>query len=255
MKYGRWTPKNRYNIDQVPLPFVVDREKTYDVTGNKQVWVSQPSSGLDKRQATLQLCIRAEGDQDVKPAIVFRGKGNVSSAEKTQYDQDVDVYFQPSAWMDSQLNQEWVKRTLIPGIGTSPQEKVIFADNVGFQQEKGFHEMCRKEINAIIYLLPENHTDKVQPIDAGFGKQMKAKIGEAMEKWLEEDENLDMWHDSLSAKQRRILMTQWTGEAWRKLSSDKMFAKKLFMKTGCLMTADGSDDDMIKPQGLQLYSF
>lgn len=170
VKYGRWTPKNRYNIDQVPLPFVVDREKTYDVTGNKQVWVSQPSSGLNKRQATLQLCIRAEGDQDVKPAIVFRGKGNVSSAEKTQYDQDVDVYFQPSAWMDSQLNQEWVKRTLIPGIGTSPQEKVIFADNVAFQQEKGFHEMCRNEINAIIYLLPENHADKVQPIDAGFGK-------------------------------------------------------------------------------------
>ena len=67
--------------------------------------------------------------------------------------------------------------------------------------------MCRKEINAIIYLLPENHTDKVQPEDAGFGKQMKAKIGEPMEKWLEEDENLDTWHDRLSAKQRRILMT------------------------------------------------
>jgi len=255
VKYGRWTPQNRYNIDQVPLPFVVEQDKTYDVTGNKQVWVSQPSSGLDKRQATLQLCIRAEGDQHVKPAIVFRGKGNVFSAEKAQYDQDVDVYFQSSAWMDTQLNQEWVRRTLIPGIGTSPQEKVIFADNVGFQQEKGFHEMCRKNINAIIYLLPENHTDKVQPIDAGFGKQMKAKFGEAMDKWLEEDDNLDMWHDRLSAKKRRILMTQWAGEAWRKLSLDKMFAKKLFMKTGCLMTADGSDDNMIRPQGLEPYSF
>ena len=165
------------------------------------------------------------------------------------------MFFQTSAWIDSQLNQEWVKRTLIPGIGTSPQEKVIFADKVGFQQENGFHEMSRKEINAIIYLLPENHTHKLQPIDAGFGKQMKAKIGEAMEKWLEEDENLDVWHYSLSVKQRRILMTQWTGEEWRKLSSDKMFAKKLFMNTGCLMTADGSDDDMIKPQGLELYSF
>ena len=33
------------------------------------------------------------------------------------------------------------------------------------------------------------------------------------------------------------------------------FAKKLFMKTGCLMTADGSDDDMIRPQGLEPYSF
>ena len=126
----------------------------------------------------------------------------MSSAEKAQYDRDVDMYFQTSAWIDSQLNQEWAKRTLIPGIGTSPREKVIFADNVGFQQEKGFYEMCRKEINAIIYLLPENHTDKVQPIDAGFGKQMKAKIGEVMEKWLEQDKNLDMWHDRLSARQR-----------------------------------------------------
>ena len=95
--YGRWTPKNRYNVDQVPLPFVAGQEKTYDVTGNKQVWVSQPSSGLDKRQATVQLCIRAEGNQHVKPAIVFRGKGNVSSAEKAQYDQHVDVYFQTYA--------------------------------------------------------------------------------------------------------------------------------------------------------------
>ena len=31
-----------------------------------------------------------------------------------------------------------------------------------------------------------------KPIDAGFGKEMKAKICEAMEEWLEEDENLDM---------------------------------------------------------------
>lgn len=41
----------------------------------------------------------------------------------------------------------------------------------------------------------------------------------------------------------------------RKLSSDKMFAKKLFIKTGCLMTADGSDDDMITPQGLEPYKY
>ena len=41
----------------------------------------------------------------------------------------------------------------------------------------------------------------------------------------------------------------------RKLSSEKMFAKKLFIKTGCLMTADGSDDDMITPQGLEPYKY
>ena len=115
------------------------------------------------------------------------------SAEKAQYDQDVDMCFQSCTCIDSQLYKECLSRTLIPAIGHSPQEKVIFSDDVGFQQEKVFHEMCSKQINATIYLLPENHTDKFQPIDAGFGKQMKAKIGEAiMEKWLEEDENLDM---------------------------------------------------------------
>lgn len=27
----------------------------------------------------------------------------------------------------------------------------------------------------MVYLLPENHTDKVQPIDAGYGKMIKKK--------------------------------------------------------------------------------
>ena len=178
------------------------------------MWVSQPSTGLDKRQATLQLCIRAEGEQNVKPALVFGGKGNVSTAERAKYDKGVDVYFQECAWMDSKINMEWVSRTLVPGIGRDTQEeKVIFADNVGFQQEKQFHEACRKDVNAVIYLLSKNHSDKVQPIDAGCGRLVKAKIGEAMERWLEEDDTLELWHDKVSARTRRILMSKWTAQA------------------------------------------
>eukprot|EP00794_Sanderia_malayensis_P006604 gene6604-7351_t len=48
-KWGRWLPENRYNVDQVPLPFVVNQGKTYADKGSKQIWVSQPTSGLDKR--------------------------------------------------------------------------------------------------------------------------------------------------------------------------------------------------------------
>lgn len=254
-KYGRWLPQNRYNIDQVPLPFVIDQDKTYETKGSEQVWVSQPSSGLDKRQATLQLCIRAEGEQNVKPAIVFRGKGNVKADEKAEYDKGVDVYFQTCAWMDGEVNMQWVEKTFVPGVSKSVEEKVIFADNVTFQQEKRFHDVCRHELNAIVYLLPENHTDKVQPIDAGFGKMHKTKIGEEMDKWLEEKDNLELWHDKLSARQRRILMTKWAGAAWRELIKDKAFIKKLFQKTGCLITIDGTDDDMVRPQGLDDYKF
>ena len=175
-KYGRWLPHNRYNIDQVPLPFVIDQDKTYEVKGSEQVWVSQPSSGLDKRQATLQFCIRAEGEQNLKPVTVFRGKGNVRADEKAEYDGGVDVYFQSCAWMDSEINMQWVAKTVAPGIGKSVE------DNVAFQQDKQFHNACTHEMNAIVYLLPESHTDNIQPIDAGFGKMYKTKIGEEMDK-------------------------------------------------------------------------
>ena len=254
-KYGRWIPKNRYNVDQVPLPFVNEQSKTYDTLGAKQVWVSQPASGLG-RQATLQLCIRADGKQNVKPALIFRGKEHVSTEEKEKYDKKVDVYFQQNAWMDEDTNMKWVQGTLIPGVGQNDQaEKVLFADNVGFQQSEQFHEIARKEINTTIYMLPENHTDKIQPIDAGCGRIIKLKIGTAMETWLEKDNNLDKWHNGLSAKERRILLTQWTGEAWSELNKNQTFFRRLFEKTGCLLTADGSDDFKVSPQGLSDYHF
>ena len=144
---------------------------------------------------------------------MFRGKGNISSTEKAEYDKGVDVYFQQCGWMDNDLNVQWLAGTLMSGIGKSPDENVIFADNVGFQQDKQFHEACRKKLNAMVYLLPENHTDKVQPIDAGCGKILKTKIGEAIERWLKEDDNLDLWNDKITAKTRRILLAKWTAQA------------------------------------------
>ena len=50
-------------------------------------------------------------------------------------------------------------------------------------------------------------------------------------------------------------MTKWTAEAWKELTADKLFFMKLFERTGCLITADGSDDDKIRPQALESYSF
>eukprot|EP00794_Sanderia_malayensis_P014737 gene14737-16272_t len=252
-KYGRWLPEHRHNVDQVPLPFVIGQERTYENYGSKQVWVSQPSFGFDKRQATLQLCIKASGSQTVKPAIVFRGKGKINQQEKLQYDKDIDVYFQPSAWMDEELNLQWVRMTLIPALESDNQEKVLFADNVGFQLSQQFHDICRSKINTVVYMLPANYTDKVQPIDAGCGMMMKKKIGEAMERWLEDETKLELWHDKISAGRRRVLMTKWTGEAWREIREDQEFFTKLFAKTGCLMTVDGSGDEKIQPQGLYIF--
>ena len=254
-KWGRWLPENRYNVDQVPLPFVVNHGQTYADKGSKQVWVSQPTSGLDKRQATLQLCIRGSGKQPVKPAIVFRGKGNVAQDEKSQYDSRIDIYFQKNAWMDCKTNREWTERTLMPGIEDKKNENVLFADNVSFQTEKVFHETCREKCNTIVYMLPDSQTDKVQPIDAGIGRMFKKKMEDEMDKWLDDEDNIEKWHDKISARQRPILMTRWAGQAWEELQKYEDIFKKSFERTGCLLTIDGSDDQLIKPQGLENYTF
>lgn len=114
--------------------------------------------------------------------------------------------------MDSETNMKWTENTLKNGLKDDPAEKVLFTDKVGFQEAQNFHEACR-DLNTVVYLLPENHTDKVQPIDAGYGKMIKKKIGAQMEKWLEKEENLEMLHDSIPAKTRRVLMTKWAGKA------------------------------------------
>ena len=151
--------------------------------------------------------------------------------------------FQKCGWMDEKLNMEWVDKTLATAISEDPIEKVLFCDNVNFQLAKEFHEECGNRINTVVYLLPANHTDKVQHIDAGFGYMMKSKFGDAMERWLEVDDNLDRWHDKLPARERRILMTKWVAEAWNKLKARKDIFWNLFEKTGCLITADSSEDE------------
>ena len=89
---------------QSPLPFAIDVKKTYEQilpgdkeNRNKKVWVSQPYSGADKRQCSLNVCFRPEGEQP-RIAIVFRGQGKrISQLEKQAWDKDVDVYFEKCA--------------------------------------------------------------------------------------------------------------------------------------------------------------
>ena len=61
-------------------------------------WISQPSSGFNKRQCTLQVCTREYGSQ---PNIAITLEGTCTRTcldEKAAYHPDVDVYWQMNAW-------------------------------------------------------------------------------------------------------------------------------------------------------------
>ena len=73
--------------------------------------------------------------------------------------------------------------------------------------------------------VPPNETDQVQPIDRGMGRQIKVYLGQLLDEWLDDEDNLEKWESNkLTASDRRILahwfykasMKALQGEAKRK---------------------------------------
>ena len=100
-------------MDQTPLPFVFDDNRTYDTVGAKEIWVRSGLSGLDKRQCTVQLTVFGDGVCRLIPTLIFWGKDlRISKEEKSNWDKWVKVFFQEKAWCDQTImkcwmNEEW----------------------------------------------------------------------------------------------------------------------------------------------------
>lgn len=98
-------------MDQTPIAFKFLSGRTYDYKGAKTVWVKETRSGWDRRQATLQVCVFADGIQRVKPLLIFHrnpiGKAPCRTEEKL-YDPGVKVAFNKTAWADARNLKDWV---------------------------------------------------------------------------------------------------------------------------------------------------
>ena len=58
--------------------------------------------------------------------------------------------------------------------------------------------------------VPPNETGQVQPIDRGMGRQIKVYLGQLLDEWLDDEDNLEKWESNkLTASDRRILLAHW----------------------------------------------
>ena len=275
-KYGRYPPWCRLNVDQVPLPFVNDMEQTYEVRGSKRVVINQLGPAPSKRQATGQVCFRPavpprsgcthlEAQQlydkylqeQPAPCIIFRGKGNISDMERAAYPDGLVVLWQDKAWVDRPLAVEWAEDVIKPfieaerraGVAMRWTRYLLFQDNLDPQKQPEYIDYLKDECGVDDNKLPPNETDQVQPIDRGFGRQIKIYLGHLMDEWLDDDDNLERWEDnSLTASDRRILLGTWYYKACKKALEGEA-KRKYFEHAGALLTADGTDDDLIKLEG------
>ena len=163
--------------------------------------------------------------------------------EKQSYNDNVNVNvrFQAKAWVDRNVMKD------------------IATDFVPLREEIMVMTIFYLFVIILILIAVLVRTDLIQPIDAGIGRSIRIYVGHALDKWLSVDDNLDLWEGTLSASERRILMSHFLAEAMEiMLSKDKSHIRiGAFERTGCLIELhnrqleDGTlTDDKVKPQGL-----
>lgn len=210
--WGRFPLQLRANIDQMPLSFCFELSSTYEHKGAKTVQIKEPGDGsYSKRQATLMLFITPDNSAQPRPAIIFRGKGmRLTQKEKESWSKDIDVYFQHNAWADTGFCVAWARKTLKNYVNRlGGRQLLLFCDNLKAHLSAEFKAACSEQ-NTLLWFLLKNATDFSQPIDAGYGRDVKREVARQQTEWLENEKNLQEWENNdLPAWKRRVLMTEW----------------------------------------------
>ena len=244
---GRFILNCVANVDQIPLPFTFTNRSTYESKGASTVWVQGGNSGLDKRQCTVQLTIFADEIPRVKPLVIFRGTGKrITFQEKLKYDKRVSVCFQENAWCDEAVMIRWVKhqwKLCIEG------PTMFCLDQHKAQKTPSIEGLLSSECNTTAILIPPECTSLVQPLDVVVNAPFKRLVDDLATSHMQEN----LVHGNFSAKQRRILLTAWIGEAWEKTCANRDMIIRGFRKYGISVAVDGSEDNNYNIKGLENY--
>ena len=263
-----YPPRMRWSLDQVPAG-LYDPKSTYENIGAQRVHIASNGSADSHRFCTLQMLLRNVKYPNLprhgqpKLCMCFRGTGaRIGEDETSQYRSDVIVMWQPKAWYDSATCNKWVAEYAMAEIDKTDcgagERHLILCDNLGGQTRKTnpkWFKLLEDNCNCDVWNLLTGCTDEIQVVDAGFGALTKRKTEEVQQEWLQDDVHWEEWTGkNLSASRRRVLCTHWYGEGYQRACENYDFPS-VFDRTGSNLTADGSNDNKIKLQGLDEFNF
>ena len=155
-------------------------------------------SSLDKRQASLIVLGCAEGPQP-RIGIIFRGptypstpqgiKTRMLELESLEYNcieqngvltkvrNNVAVYFQPAAWMDTLVMREFLHGQLAPFLLQQKIERsLLLMDNLEAHIAAPTKDTLQL-MNTEAAFSPPNLTHSTQAVDDGIGRQYQTRMG------------------------------------------------------------------------------
>ena len=111
-----------------------------------------------------------------------RGAGKRIKAEETaRYDPKVDMFWQKNAWVDGVVMIKLAAKFVEEKIRRHGDEWIVlYADNLSAHLNPEVKQIFGNAHVLLIYF-PPNMTEMVQPIDAGYGRSLRAAIGRELD--------------------------------------------------------------------------
>ena len=199
------------NMDWAPALFGLSSGKTYADKDSRTVWCrSVGGSEMEKRQATVQLTICADGEPRVRPVMIFCGTGQrVSRQEKQQYDHRVTVVFQENAWCDEATFLFWACHMWRPDVAT---RKLLVLDGCRAPLAASARSTLNIDCKMTMVAIGGSLTSVLRPLGVFFSRPFKTRTGDLFNDHLSSHLD-DYTNGTIPAGRRGVLMCKvgWPG--------------------------------------------
>ena len=136
-------------------------------------------------------------------------------------------------------------------------EVLLLADSLRSQTKSEFIAAVKASVRAITMFGVKNGSHVWQPVDHHVGAAYKRKMDGYYVEWMANCvPDLAAPSPTIPVGKRRQLLTEWAARAYRELEVARETAERegrpslfeaAFLRTGCLVTVDGTADDEIRP--------
>ncbi|KAF2194264.1 hypothetical protein K469DRAFT_783135 [Zopfia rhizophila CBS 207.26] len=182
------------NLDETPIPFGYLDGHTYDFCRAKIV---------------------ADGVQRIRLKLNFHGTdptGQIYKREGHQYNREVTVAYNETAYKNEELFDEWITKELCPLLNSLDN---LVINVVLFHRTQVILQKLR-DSNVTTALIPSGCTSLLQPLDTAVNKSFKDWLREATEEYLDglSKEDITKW----TVSDQRVMTTYVVAAAAKKLT-------------------------------------
>lgn len=213
-------------MDQTPLAFEFLDQKTYSTKGAKTIQIQTARSRWEKRQATLQIILHADGKPQCKPLLILKAKGDKAGrplnkkilAEWNVYNKPVVVQFNKKAYantdtMIKQIKSQFSYSSAFVFRNQEANHKPRLLILNVFKGQLNNEVLAEfKRINCTCSFILGGTTRFIQACNVGINKVLKKRISDLADLYY--NAHKQQWiENKYTVRQRRTMLVNWVAQA------------------------------------------